>query len=1131
ALAEMFSIQPNGTDCRVLLGNQVIVESIRTGLDSAVQAGLPIQVQDTFLPDGRQVHNAWCKAEGHRFRLEIELAKDGSSVEFTTKTELPAYCAQGDLPPQLSLAIAGSALDQEANYCGYALHGRTVARREGSLADGQEMPDFPWRFFVLKTQNRELTFDCNPIGPGEWCAMYDNGVVRGIADIRGNAGGLTVSFADNLKWFGGMTAAKLRIRQGGMANYAQDHALESFNYNQSLPATKLLSFGSERQGKGFTPANDAPFSQETGHGWLTAIPLRKTTTTPGAYYSHLSGKDGVFRLSGLKDGLHLITVGAGNPSGTTNRFACTVNGQRLFEATAIPGGKMMTATLPLWIDAGIADIRFEGEFLLSAIGDQFLLSNREDYQCRRAFWAVDGYEPSVLFRNVGYQPPAAAFVPSVMVMELPVPGQEDAAPQKDFKAKVSSLDYTAPANQWLFRVKFEKLGNNSSCLNELATPEAMDRFMAETAAKGRNTIMVSGQHSRHTYPASNERVFAYLRRICESAHRHGLKVIEHHDTTLLWNTETGFRCLAERIAEVNRSLATQLPGVQLCAFNPTFLEKYQSYLAEIVRCGVDGLQIDELGIFSHAGSCEHCRRLFHEETGWWMPVDETSNWMHNYQNDVTKAWVHWKLEHTLSIRSQLMAEMRKINPNLAILGYGILKNLVSQTGLRWWNSDMMRSGQAASMFGHECIASDVIKGAQVFMPGQRLFNFFRYNNGIPLFNWLYTRDWYTSYFGYAACNMNAQLPVFYSTGTDSRPENAPDFLQFDSSSENMDIARATPVTRVALLMSDQTRNWEDDFPMEASLFGCAQTLEELHVPYQVIGEDTLKDEAKLRPFQVMILGTASCLSDEQVALIRNFARQGGTVLLGPKTATRDHWGHARKEWPLKEVFGFNLLAGGKASSTAASAVLEGRTFPFTAPLPCHLPVLQESAPLPAWDWRLSMANGTTVPLAYEQPIGNGRFIYLPVSLASHLYSEDFRGKPDPKFVFDASAADIFRKVLRRALGNAGNLIRTDAPEKVYISLYRQDNTLFLHLLNGLGSGRPKQISRDTPVETLFPPLPHDLFFSLHAPRAVKAYAVSPDFSGKRELAFLSGEDGTVTFILPAKLLKIYTVVKFQLDKP
>ena len=135
--------------------------------------------------------------------------------------------------------------------------------------------------------------------------------------------------------------------------------------------------------------------------------------------------------------------------------------------------------------------------------------------------------------------------------------------------------------------------------------------------------------------------------------------------------------------------------------------------------------------------------------------------------------------------------------------------------------------------------------------------------------------------------------------------------------------------------------------------------------------------------------------------------------------------------------------------------------------------------------------------------------------------------PNPKFVLDTKAETVFHRILKRVLKNSDNPIRTDAPPKVHLTLYRQDNALYLHLLNGLGAARPTQDSLHTPMEKLFPQLPQDIGFSLHSPGTVMVYAVSPDFPGRRELAFNLRDDGSISFTLPAKLLKVYTIIKIQ----
>lgn len=178
-------------------------------------------------------------------------------------------------------------------------------------------------------------------------------------------------------------------------------------------------------------------------------------------------------------------------------------------------------------------------------------------------------------------------------MEMPLPeyGKETAAPLKKFSAPKQSFDYTSPENSWLYDIKLTKAGNNVATLNELISPELMERFMKEVLDSKRTTIMLSGLHARHVYTCNQERVFKYIKAFCEAAHRHGLRVIEHHDVTLLWNTDAGFRRLAERIDEVNRSLDTQLPGLQLCPLNPKMMETYTEYLSHMYLFGGYSLRV------------------------------------------------------------------------------------------------------------------------------------------------------------------------------------------------------------------------------------------------------------------------------------------------------------------------------------------------------------------------------------------------------------------------------------------------------------------------------------------------------------------------------------------------------------
>ncbi len=1116
--AGAFTLRPEDGRIQVLLDGAALA-----WLEWCPEAkGAALRRRDEVLADGRRVFNLWHPVDSFRYRLEAVLSADGGAAEFSTVTEWPAYSGSR-ASHQMSLLIPWEALGEKAAFEGYRGFARGVNLRRGTLARGRAFETSMWRFLTLRLAGgRAISLDCNPIGPGECCASYPTGIIRGGARVAVTDDGVRLTFPNGLDSFGGMTGAKMRLRLGGMENYDQDHAMRSFRYMETIPASRLLCFGAARHGKAFAAADDGAFTARRGFGWTAGRgSLRRIEFGSGAYYSHYQGKDARFRLAGLKRGLHLITVGAGNPNGTANEFSVTVNGQELLARRQIQAGRFLTATIPIWIDGGEADLDFQGEFILSVIADQHLLADAEDYQCRRGFWAVDGFEPSVLFRNAGYLPHVSRFRPDVQEAALPVAGRESSAPLRTLAAVVDSLDHSGAEAQWLSRVRFEKAGGNTSCLNELASPAALEKYLDGVCARGRNTIMLSGMHARHIYPGSEERVLDYIRRFCEAAHRRGLKVIEHHDLSLLYNTEAGFRTLAERLSEVNRSVETQLPGAQLCVFNPEFQARCLASLKKLAACGVDGFQLDECTVFGHAGSCRHCREAFRRETGWEIPMDETTGWQGDFRRELTRVWYEWKVARTRNLKAALARELRKVNPHLAMTAYGTLHTFLSPYGLRSWNTDQLVTARAADMYGHECMAENTLANARMFVPGQKLFDCFRFLDGTPIFTWLYTNCWQTSYFGYAVCNMNAQSPVFYGKYAKCR-RGEPDFLAFDSGADNMERGRARPTARLALLFSGQTRNWEEQLRPVDSLFGCAQTLEELHIPYQFLGEDALELRC-LAPFKAIYLGAASCLSDQQLEVLRAFAEQGGLLLFEPGAATKDQFGRPRGHSVLARLMGIEFPDRTTHPVAARQATWQGKSFAFAEALP-YAPFAARGGGAIG---EVRLAEGGTAPLACVRPCGKGAVAFLPLQLSRRMYARNLQVNEVCAFQPDEGAAALYRALLRRLLEDAGAIpLATDAPAKVYVTLLEDDATVYVHLLNGLGAGVAK--GEKVPAEARgpsFPRLERPIHVTVPATGAREAFAVSPDFPGRRRLEMQPHADGTATVTIPPDLLKIYTIVR------
>jgi len=71
-------------------------------------------------------------------------------------------------------------------------------------------------------------------------------------------------------------------------------------------------------------------------------------------------------------------------------------------------------------------------------------------------------------------------------------------------------------------------------------------------------------------------------------------------------------------------------------------------------------------------------------------------------------------------------------------------------------------------------------------------------------------------------------------------------------------------------------------------------------PYEMLGEMSLKAEG-LAKYKVLYIGASGCLSDRDLAAIKEFAKAGGTVHLSTNAGGYDELGLKRKKWAFAEI--------------------------------------------------------------------------------------------------------------------------------------------------------------------------------------------------------------------------------------
>lgn len=1116
-----YKIVPKGPSFQIFRNGKLLVNKVESPLTS--KSRYSYKVEKKVLKDGSQVWNFISTDKRLNYRMEAALLDKGRCVEITAAAARPALSKEKTAGPLMAFELPREFF-QGAQYEGLENVTHSWSKKTGVLTLPAKFPRGKyWRWMGLKNKEASVIFDFNPFGPGYGLVNTWYGVCRGVALLSQRNDAFRMNWPFTL-WssFGGYLSAKLRIKDGTIADYSKDHALKRFQYVRPIERQHLFSFGSLKHGNYYTSANGKKYDSVLKWGWISGRPAKTVTTGSGAYYSHQAGKNSTFRISGLTDGLHLVTFGAGNPTGTANRFSVTVNGQKLLNNVTIAKDRFLTATLPIWIDKGGCDVKLTGDYIVSAIGNQFLLSNREDFTCRRGFWVSDSYEPSALHNNANSKPFAHTFKASVQETVLPRHGQEMAAPYRKFKAKITPWDLKSPKYSWLFNTNIAKVGNNYATFEEMEDPKVMEAVLDGELKKGKNTIMLSGLLSRHTFPKSRERVLKLTERFNKMARKKGFKVINHYDVTLLWNAEAGFRVLAETLHGVNRSLSTQLPGAQYCILSSHFKKQTLDYVRDLAKAGTDGFQLDEYCFVGHSCGCSACREAFHRDTGWYIPVDETHPGYRSHKHPMYRAILDWKIEKGQESRILLRQEISEAYPDLAFTSYGAFSLTQSPGGLRWWMSDMMRTGRNFCLMGKESQCGNVISNARMFIASQKFYNFFRYCFGIPIYTWCGTWDWKNSYFAFFTCIMNGQSPLDFGGGFNDKSPGHMVFEPFAAHPDAMDRQLCREMAKVGVLYSYRTVCEDFKVLTPPGVYGFTQTAEELHIPHVYLSDDAL-DEKFLKDLKLLYVGSASCLTDEQIAHIKKFVKKGGTVMMNTVAGTRNENGDLRRQWPFEKIMGFKPSA---RMNEVQSFSMDRIT---AAPAEKKLKSV-ELIPAQKSDknsFTVKLKNGKILPGVIEKSYGKGKFLYFPCRMEELFYFPIVTDKQVNKVGYDAPMASFYRSLLRKKIGNA-SLLQTNAPEKVFMTLYREKDQVLVHLLNGSASGMKKGEKGAAKFKgDPFPALKKDISITVPCFGKNGAFAVSPDFKGRRSLTVKYNSNKTATVILPGKLLKGYTLIRIH----
>ena len=825
---------------------------------------------------GSAVWNRWDEQKG--FRFEAAERTDGA-IELTMvgHTDSPT----NGTPCGLSFRLPGAVC---RGWRWQAKLGDRRTNKDGEGVFDEGLKPFTARFLAAGG----LVFDLDALGPAVYTS-HANGIAGEWSVGPDGQGGVKFSGIGTCSE-GGTRGAKVLIREGTMSDYSKYHFFSSFYlYWQRLFPRRLVKFGAPKAYEHYVEGNHA-FDGDAG--WLNGAGGKVSVGHKGgAYYSHARGQGhAVYRISKLARGYHIVTLQIGNWTGEDNGFSVAANGVQLADGISLGARKARTIARALFVEDGKVDVAFDGDWIVSGIGVQPLMSESEDFSIRRGFWCVDGYEPSPAYGNGMSKKP---YVPAILdqTIDMPEPGRETAGDYREPPLPVELPDMQARENDWVRQLRMRKLLENGSLLTAFEDEARRDAVFRKTAEEfGYNAILQNGQLSRHTYADDLDvRATRVIKECARTARKYGLKYIDHLDATLLWNAGGhGFRRMMERLDEVQLDMYDNLPSFYLCPENPTFKRRLFDYLRNEVKAGVDGFQLDELTFWHHGCVCATCRERFHRETGWWLPLDETegsSRW--DSQTPLAKRRRDWQMKTLTSWRVDLRRHVKDLNPNLLMSTYSTYGSITKRPSAL---ASLTDGARVMNLFGTEVMPRDPLRCSRPLMPLMRVKGMLRKAYGTPAWDWFYPPDTTGSYYSWALATMVGEAPLVNPVRPDP---GVPDFMSWVKTARVMDPVGAKPIARVGILLSSSSIDNDPETDAVAEAFGLAQELEALHVPYEFFGEMFSKWE-DVKQYDVLFLGSSRCMSDRTKCLVEALIRDGRRVYGRPGCGSRNEWGEVRK---------------------------------------------------------------------------------------------------------------------------------------------------------------------------------------------------------------------------------------------
>jgi hypothetical protein len=687
-----------------------------------------------------------------------------------------------------------------------------------------------------------------------------------------------------------------------------------------------------------------------------------------------------------------------------------------------------------------------------------------------------------------------------------------------------------PDNDWRYDMRMVDFASSVyGLLRELNTPELVERRMAELRAQGASVVILNGLHMHLGFLDEWPRITEYARLVAQVAHRHGMKVVFHHDVTVVQNAGKGINRAAEHPEWLQRDVEFDRPTLRMfCVLNPGFRKAYLERIVGFAkRSGVDGLMLDEAH-FTGAEfcGCEHCRAAFARDTGKALPASSTSRAFNNADDPLWVAWLDWRREAVGDWWVALRRALDAAGLRTSILNYTTHSGMIYPRGAIELGLDLDQAARGSDSLGTEIMARNAFHNARAILAMRKIKSALGARHKIPIWGIIYhLGDPTSAYAGWALLQMSG-----HSIWT--ALDGVPDAKRHLDWADRMPAKAARPLSDVAVLFSTRARDFGKDFVAAPDAVGFSECLDDAHVQHDVVLDADLRDPVALARYKLLVLPSAGPMGPAEAAGVREYVRKGGSLLVTANSTAQDEAGARRDNFLLADLLGVDREKG----------------LPAPAPSSCQValdgPAETVVVPLPRVRVKPSAAGGAKVlgrcgaePAITVRPEGKGRCLYVGFPLGAANYEPELRTGTESDFVRNPKAADLLARLVKMAVGGPLDLEADGVPREIGMTAFVAGQggrrQVYVHLLNmaaaPLRKGQAVPNLAPRPWEAAFPAPKQDLLFRLRCGRVTGGQVSSPEFEGRRPLAVAQQADGSWQVTVAKGDLAGYALVRLDVE--